>query len=80
MATHSVFLPGEFHGMRSLVGYSPWDRKESHTTERVTRSLFSLYHIFVIPPVSHCGHTHHVFHQEIVIECLLCARHWESSD
>ena len=62
------------------MGYSPWDRKESHTTERVTRSLFSLYHIFVIPPIIHCGHTHHVFHQEIVIECLLCARHWESSD
>ena len=28
-----VFLPGEFHGQRSLVGYSPWDHKESHTTE-----------------------------------------------
>ena len=23
MATHSVFLPGEFHGQRNLVGYSP---------------------------------------------------------
>ena len=22
-----VFLPGEFHGQRSLVGYSPWGRK-----------------------------------------------------
>ena len=28
-----VFLPGEFHGQRSLVGYSPWDCKESDTTE-----------------------------------------------
>ena len=28
-----VFLPGEFHGQRSLVGYSPWDRKELGTTE-----------------------------------------------
>ena len=28
-----VFLPGEFHGQRTLVGYSPWDRKESDTTE-----------------------------------------------
>ena len=28
-----VFLPGEFHGQRSLVGYSPWGRKESDTTE-----------------------------------------------
>ena len=24
MATHSVFWPGESHGQRSLVGYSPW--------------------------------------------------------
>ena len=22
-----VFLPGEFHGQKSLVGYSPWGRK-----------------------------------------------------
>ena len=28
MAIHSVFLSGEFYGQRSLVGYSPWDRKE----------------------------------------------------
>ena len=28
-----VFLPGEFHGQRSLVGYSPWGHKESDTTK-----------------------------------------------
>ena len=28
-----VFWPGEFHGQRSLVGYSPWGCKESDTTE-----------------------------------------------
>ena len=28
-----VFLPGEFHGQRSLAGYSPWDNKELGTTE-----------------------------------------------
>ena len=28
-----VFLPGEFHGQRSLVGYSPWGLKEPDTTE-----------------------------------------------
>ena len=28
-----VFLPGESHGQRSLVGYSPRGRKESGTTE-----------------------------------------------
>ena len=32
MATHSSLLPGEPHGRRSLVSYSPWDRKESDTT------------------------------------------------
>ena len=31
-----VFLPGEFNGQRSLVGYSPWDSKESDTTEWLT--------------------------------------------
>ena len=31
-----VFLPGESHGQRSLAGYSPWDRKELDTTERLS--------------------------------------------
>ena len=31
-----VFLPGEFHGQRSLVSYSPWSHKELNTTERVS--------------------------------------------
>ena len=28
-----VFLPGESHGQRRLVGYSPWGHKESDMTE-----------------------------------------------
>ena len=28
-----ALLPGKPHGRRSLVGYSPWGRKESDTTE-----------------------------------------------
>ena len=28
-----VFLPGESHRQRSLVGYSPWGWKEMYTTE-----------------------------------------------
>ena len=31
-----VFWPGEFQGQRSLIDYSPWDRKESDTTERLS--------------------------------------------
>ena len=30
-----VLLPGKSHGWRSLVGYSPWGREESDTTERL---------------------------------------------
>ena len=36
MATSLVFLPGEFHGLRSLVGYSPWGSKELNTTVQLT--------------------------------------------
>ena len=31
-----VFLPGESHGERSPVGYSPWGHKELETAERLT--------------------------------------------
>ena len=34
----SVLLPGESHGQRSLVGYSPWGRKESDTIERLNNN------------------------------------------
>ena len=36
------FLPGEFHGQRSLAGYSLWSYKESDVTEWLTLSLFML--------------------------------------
>ena len=34
-----VFLPGKFHGQRSLVGYSPWGHKELGTIEHSTALL-----------------------------------------
>ena len=39
MATHSVILPGIFHGQRNLVGYSLWGCKQSDTTEQMTLLL-----------------------------------------
>ena len=33
-----VFLPGESHGERSLVGYSPWGRTELDTNEWLTHT------------------------------------------
>ena len=41
-----VFLPGKSHGW-SLVGYSPWGRKESDTTERLHFSLIHAQGIIV---------------------------------
>ena len=44
-----VFLPGESHGQRSPVGYSPQGCKESDTTQRLTLrplnlGLTAVYH------------------------------------
>ena len=33
-----VFLPGEVHGQRSLVGYSPWGHKDSDMTKGLTHT------------------------------------------
>ena len=38
-----VFLPGEFHGQRSLLGYSPWGHWELDTTE----ATYACKHIFL---------------------------------
>ena len=47
MASHSVFLPGESHGRRSLVGYSLRGCKEPDTTEFLTNT----HHITIILPL-----------------------------
>ena len=36
-----MFLPGESHGLRSLVGYSPWGRKELDTTLQMCAYMLS---------------------------------------
>ena len=52
-------MPGKSHGPRSLVGYNPWGRKESDTTERLlcvcvfspsspTSAIFCLFLIIAI--------------------------------
>ena len=40
MATHSSILAGEFHGQRSLVGYSPWGLEE---LDRLTAFTFTFH-------------------------------------
>ena len=44
-----VFLPGESHGQRSLVGYSPWSRKESDTTEQLNHHHRYFLNIILMP-------------------------------
>ena len=43
-----VFLPGESHGQRSRVGYSPWGCKESDTTD-VTEHACTHHYLFICP-------------------------------
>ena len=43
-----VLLPRKFQGQRSLGGYSPWNRKESDTTEQLHSHTHSLTVIFVV--------------------------------
>ena len=59
-------LPGESHGQRNVVGYSPWGHKESDTTDRlnIEHCIFTffclkifltwdnLYFILLLPELS----------------------------
>ena len=42
-----VFLPGEFHGQKSLAGYGPTGRKELDTTEQLSTA-----HIKMVQPIA----------------------------
>ena len=53
-----VFLPGEFHGQRSLACYSPWGYKELDNAERRTLSLL------VRPMRSRLSETVHTLHTQ----------------
>ena len=49
-----VFLPGEFHGQRSLVGYSLWGRKELDMTEQLTHTLQCVVCSRLVWGFNHC--------------------------
>ena len=38
----AIFLPGKFHGQRSLSGYSPWGHKEFNMTEWLSLHFMTL--------------------------------------
>ena len=47
MATHSVFLPGKYHGQRSLVGNSPWGHKEDKIEQLSTAHIYEVLYQFI---------------------------------
>ena len=49
-----VVLPGEFHGQRSLAGYSPWGHKESDKTERLS------LHFSIFTVAGNCVSPHNI--------------------
>ena len=57
-----VFLPGESHGRRSLVGYSPLGYKESDTIVRPTLALWASQVALVVKnPPANAGDIRHRF-------------------
>ena len=74
-----VLLPGESHGRRSLVGYSPWGGRERDSTERL-HFPFSLYrstnlaiichHFLSIDLSIYLLYIHLFTHQPVFITCL----------
>ena len=60
-----VLLPGKSHGRRSMVGCSPWGRKESDTTER----LHFHFHYLVLRAAASSPHAS--------LCQLLCGRIWK---
>ena len=58
MATHSSILAWEFHGQKSLVGYSPWGPKELDMTKQLTHTH------------THT-HTHNAFHRAVLLGSLI---------
>ena len=50
-----LFLPGESHGQRSLVGYSPRGQEESDRTEGLTYTFHSCFTVYKIDNSWHIG-------------------------
>ena len=66
-----IFLPGESHGQRRPAGSSPWGRKESDRTERLTLSpafivcrFFDDGHSDWCEVISHCSFDLHFSNNE----------------
>ena len=64
-----VFLPGKFHGQRSLKGYSPQVHKESDTTERARAHTLFCMHLFYM--LIFCSSVLYVYRMPQKLLCFL---------
>ena len=73
-----VFLPGEFHGQRSLAGYSLWGHKESDTAKQLTHTWMSPAGDITPPPMAnrHISETSPHPHREERVEII--TRNWQA--
>ena len=53
---YTLFMFGKSHGQRSLVGNTPWGRKESDTTEQLTHIF--MFGVFTYVFIYLCAHTY----------------------
>ena len=73
-----VFLPGEFHGQRSLAGYSLWGHKESDMAKQLTHTWMSPAGDITPPPMAnrHISETSPHPHREERVEII--TRNWQA--
>ena len=68
-----VFLPGESHGQKSLVGYSPWGHKESDTAEQLTHNTQAVSVVKHSEYYACCQLTRQVIQYALcIMNCILC--------
>ena len=65
----SVFLPREFHGQRSLEGYSPWGHKESDPTRTLHNVVINILYTIIL--IMGCPTT---FKSTRLWKCFPCMR------
>ena len=62
-----VLLPGNSHGWRSMVGYSPWGHKESDMTEQLLFLFLRTQTLHPLPIMRKLGN----IKSTMMAECLL---------
>ena len=66
MATYSNILAWRIPWTEELAGYSPWDRKELDTTERLTQT-----HTHIYPLSGKKASFYFIFAEDFYYECIL---------